>query len=525
MAIKFDLARLTSRVVRSDIGSRIVKAGESGLVSEGSGDGGIGGFAMKAFSGLASLGSFLIAKAGSLITFTWSGFWSFFVAAKQFIWNFNWNATDAQLDASINAKWTSLAGQLGGTLGNALGYLVCGILPAATIMVFNEPMGAYVLAKVTEEAVEEFLSNFGALLKSVLSLGTQILFTEIYKNTRKLLKSNSKLVGKLLGSKAEKAVQAWGNKDSKPWSFASATEELLDKTFGTEGAAREFAEEFLEEADEACIEAGYVVANAVDSWMAQSLLAEQVIPPLGNTRFVEITPNRNVPDERIVLAGREELLRPIIIQTLATEHQFAGRDMGIIYGAIAADMPERRFKPEVVLSFYRNQNNNKEKGAVVDKLSMQISFRLMNKGKEDFATDVYLKTLADVIYRKFASPPFKINKGKNTYTYCDFEKGYQLKLDVTTQSEARRIVEQILDIQGHKVDDNLLRKGSVPVNAVSTIPEKVTIRGKVQKLPVKGKEGEVKFIFAYLNVGVAVPPINLVDLTGKKRDVVYVSGK
>lgn len=412
-----------------------------------------------------------------------------------------------------------------GTLGNALGYLVCGILPAASIMVFNEPMGAYVLAKVTEEAVEEFLSNFGALLNSVLSLGTQLLFTETYKNTKKLIKSNSKLVGKLLGKKAEKAVEAWGSAGSKPWSFASTTEEFLDNNFGTEGAAREFAEEFLEEADEACVEAGYVVANAVDSWMVQSLLAEQVIPLLGNTRFVEITPNRDIHDEHIVLAGREELLRPIIIQTLATEHQFAGRDLGIVYGTVAAEIAERRYRPEVILRFYRKQNSDKDKGAIVDRLYMQISFRLMNKSKADFATDDYLKTLAGTIYRKFGSPPFKINKGKQTYTYSDFEKGYQFKLDVSTQTEARRVVEQVLDIQGNKVNDELLRKGSTPANAVSTTPKKVTIRGKVEKLPVRGKEGEVKFSFAYLNLGIQLPPINLVDLTGKKRHVVYVHGE
>ncbi|WP_099073444.1 hypothetical protein [Nostoc linckia] len=525
MAIEFDLSRLTSRVVRSDIGQRVIRGLES---SSGSGGSNGSGNAIVDFffNGAKSLGGFLMSTVGGFFKFSWTGFWSWFVATKQFIWNFNWNATDSQLDANIKAKWTALAGQFGGTLGNAFGYIACGILPGVGIMAFNEPLGAFVLAKVTEEALEEFTENFGALLKSTLILGTQMLLTASYKNVRKALKANSKAIGKLLGGNTEKALQAWGEKDSKPWSFASATEEFLDNTFGTEGAMREFVEEFLEEADEACVEAGYVVANAVDTFLAQDMLARRSTPALGNTRYVEITPNREIPDERIVLGGREELLRPVIIQTLATEQQFAGRDMGIIYGSIPSEMPDRRHKPEVVLKFYQKQNNDPDKGAITQALSMEMSFRLMNKSKEDFATDDYLKSLSETIYKEMCTPPFKANKGKQTYTYADHEKGYQFKLDVKDEAEAKRIIKKVLDIQGHKMNDDLFRKGSSKVNnSQSTTPERVTIRGERVEIPQRGKEGEVTFQFAYLNVGVNVPPINLVDLTGKKKDVVYVSTK
>ncbi|WP_375501653.1 hypothetical protein [uncultured Nostoc sp.] len=519
MPIKFELSKLTSRKVRSDIGTRIIRGIESKI--ENKNDNGVVNFLGWVFGGLVSLGGFLLKSVGDLFAFSWTKFWGWFVATKQFIWNFNWNATDEELNANINAQWTAIGAQIGGTLGNTFGYLACGILPGMVIAVFNEPLGAVVLEKVTEEMLEELIENLGALFNTALRLGTQILLTETYKSVRKLIKSNSKLVGELFGKNAEKAVQAWGGKDSKPWSFALANEEFLDKTFGNDGFMRQLAEEFQEEADEACIEAGYVVANAVDTYLSAQMLTKEKIPPLGHTRYVEITPNRENPDERIVLGGSEELLKPVIIQTLATYEQFNGRDLGLIYGTPAADMPERKYKPEVVLKFYQKQNKDILKGEITEKLSMQISFRLMNKSKNDFVDDFYLKTLANKIYQKFATPPFKIHKAKNTYTYCDFEKGYQLKLDVITQAEARRVVEQVLDIQSHKVDDDLLRVGSKPVNGIKVIPEKITIRGKVEKLPLKGKEGIVTFQHAYLNLGVNLPPINLVDLTGKKRDVIY----
>lgn len=519
MTIEFNLERLTSRVVRSDIGTRVIRSLESGTTANGSGNAIVDFF----MNGLGSLGNFLMSSFGGFFKFSWTKFWSWFVATKQFIWNFNWNATDEQLDASIRSKWTALAGQLGGTLGNAFGYLACGILPGAVIFVFNQPLGAYVLKNVTEEFLEEFTENLGALLRSALILGTQILLTEVYKSARKLIKSQSKLVGKLFGKNAEKAVQAWGEKGSKPWSFAQGTEDFLDNTFG-EGAMRELAEEFLEEADEACIEAGYIVANSVDTWLSAEMLAQRETTTLGTTRYVEITPNREIPDERIVLGGREELLRPVIIQTLATHEQFNGRDMGIIYGSTPSEMPERRHRPEVVLRFYGKQNKDPDKGAITENLRMQIAFRLMNKGKEDFADDTYLKSLSEAIHREMCKPPLKVSKGKQTYTYADHEKGYQFKLDVKDEAEAKRVIKKVLDIQNHKMNDDLFRKGSSRVNNPrTTTPERVTIRGERVQLPQRGKEGEVIFQFAYLNVGVSVPPINLVDLTGKKKDAVYVS--
>ncbi|YAG10026.1 hypothetical protein NSTC731_06414 [Nostoc sp. DSM 114167] len=518
MALKFELSRLTSRVVRSDIGTRIIRAGESVTSTSG---GGLGGALTWVFNGFKSLGGFIWGQLSGLFAFSWSKLWSFIVSAKQFIWNFNWNASDDELNSQIKAQWEALASQLGGTLGNAFGYFTCGIVPSALIFCFNEPLGAYVLARVGEEMAEEFLGNFGALLQSTLTLGVRILLTETFKTARKIIKSNSKVIGKYLGKNAEKLVNAWGSKDSKPWSFASAFEDGLDNTFGKEGFLRNFAEEFFEEADEACIEAGYVVANAIDSYQAMQVLSRDTVPVLGDTRYVEITPNRNVPDERIVLAGREELLRPAIIQTLTTHEQFNGRDLGTIYGTAPVEVAERRHRPEVVLKFYRKQNHNPAKGEIVEALSMQIAFRLMNKSKDDFATDAYLKVLAELIYQKFATPPFKIEKGIETYTYADHEKGYQFKLDVISQQEARRVVEQVLDLQRHSVNDDLLRRGSRRITPVNPNGERVTILGHTQHLPTHQNKGIVQFQYAYLNVGIGVAPINLVDTTGRKKNVIY----
>jgi hypothetical protein len=109
-------------------------------------------------------------------------------------------------------------------------------------------------------------------------------------------------------------VKAWGEKDSKPWSFALATEEFVEKIPNT--FIRNFVEEFLEESWEGCVEAGYVVANSIDSYLAAEKFKQSTMPILGDTKILEITPNRAFPEDKIILAGPKETLKSTLVQTL-----------------------------------------------------------------------------------------------------------------------------------------------------------------------------------------------------------------
>ena len=409
---------------------------------------------------------------------------------------------------------------MGLTLGQAFGYISCGIVPGAVIFAFNEALGKQILANVSEHFVEGFLQNLGILVQQSLTVGMQILFTETFKSVRKLIKSNSAVIAHFFGSeKLKKAIDAWGSEKSKPWSFASATQEFVDNTFGKEGVKAQFANQFLQQADQSCIEAGYVVANSLDSYISHQSVANQVVSPLGNERYVEITPNRKIPEERLLLAGQEEMLKPLIVQTLTTNQQFNGRDLGVIYGELQGELKERRYRPDVVLKFYKKQHTDKKTGIVSPALTMQISFRLMNKTVQDFATNTYLKVLAEQIYEEFHSP-YQIHKGVEIYTYSDFQHGLQLKLDVNNEGEAMRVIKSILALTETPFNEAHFRVGSKPVEPVTT-GKTIELQGKEVTLPINNKTGIVSFTHAYLNVGVNVPPINLVDLTGKKKNVVF----
>jgi hypothetical protein len=167
---------------------------------------------------------------------------------------------------------------LGGAVGNFIGYLGCGVLPAATIFAFNEPLGAYIMANVREELAEELLGNLSSLVRYTFISTTETLILSSFKNARKFIKSNSKFAEQVLGSRGEQLINAWGTEGSRPWSFALAVQasvEAIPNTF-----VRNFVEEFLEESWEGCVEAGYVVANSIDSYMAAEKFKQQQLPIL-----------------------------------------------------------------------------------------------------------------------------------------------------------------------------------------------------------------------------------------------------
>ncbi|UYD38977.1 hypothetical protein [Tolypothrix sp. PCC 7601] len=342
---------LESSAVRSQIGQagkRIFKANLQSPIKDG--DGNILSWLWLTAVRLTSqIGPFL-KSAGINV----SGIWSLFVSTSQFIWNFNWNMTDDEIDQQIANSWNAIGSMLGGTLGNAFGQLVCGVLPSAYIFTFNEALGAHLLADVSEELAEEFIANLSNLIRYTFMSGVQQLLLLSFKNIRKFIKGNSVLIGYLFGDNAQKAVQAWGSANSKPWSFAKAMDDAVEAI--PNEFLRNFVEEFLEEAWEGCVEAGYIVANGIDSYLAQQKLAQARTPVLGRQRYVEITPDRSNDRERIVLAGPQESLKPMIVQTLSNYQLIENRDVGSLVGMPADEY--MRAKPQtvrIIITFYSVQ--------------------------------------------------------------------------------------------------------------------------------------------------------------------------
>lgn len=342
---------LRSEVVRSQIGQNGIRVFKSAFETKDTDEeGNIVGWIWNAGSRLVGL----IGDVFKLVGVSFTTLWSLFVSTVQYIWNFNWNITDTEIEQQIQARWNALSGMLGGTLGNAFGYLACGVLPGAAIVAFNEPMGAYVLKNVAEEMTEEFIANLSNVIRYSFISGVQSLLLWSFRNVRKLIKANINFVKAIFGNDTERIIRAWGEPGSKPWSFAKAMDDAVESIPNT--AVRNFVEEFLEEAWEGCVEAGYVVANSLDSYIAQQKLAEQQGIPLGRQRYVEIQPDRTNENERIILAGAERPLRNTITQTLSHYQLIENRDVGTLVGMPADDY--LRAKPQsirLVVTFISNQ--------------------------------------------------------------------------------------------------------------------------------------------------------------------------
>jgi hypothetical protein len=253
--------------------------------------------------------------------------WDLFVQAALFVYYFDWNIPDSSLDAMATSQWRSYAGLLGGSVGNTLGWLGCGVLPATSIMAVNESMGAYVLREVGTEAFEEFTFNVAYVLRFTLTTLAQQGFYQSYKNIRKWLKDDSNpFLDRMFPGRANDIRQNWGASDSDSFTFAGEVEERIEKI--PSEFWRNFTEELVEEAFDACIEAGYVVANSIDGYLAQQKLANRL--DNDRLRVVEVKPDRSNDRETVIIAGPEAATKAALTQTIAHYQMIDNRDVGQI---------------------------------------------------------------------------------------------------------------------------------------------------------------------------------------------------
>lgn len=234
----------------------------------------------------------LTAFADGILSFNLSGLWSAVVTTGLKIVNFNWNVTDAQLDQRIKQAEIAINGAYGGLIGGTLGYAICGLIPTATIAVFNEALALHVLEELGEEAAEEIAAKTATWLQLVFKQYIDKGFVNLYKNYRSVLRPAALSVAQLLvraGILTQESVDEANKNRNKPWSFHSALESSIESI--QDPAQQAYAEEFWEELTESCIEAGYIVAAGIDSYFAKARIANSNI--LGRERVVEIQPIRD----------------------------------------------------------------------------------------------------------------------------------------------------------------------------------------------------------------------------------------
>ncbi|MEG3859180.1 hypothetical protein [Microcoleus sp. herbarium12] len=196
------------------------------------------------------------------------------VGGVQRIWNFNFQISDQQIRSQQKSLLEGQAGVWGEALGSMVGTL-CGFslgrvayANQADLIRFNPDL----IAKLDElrinnfdensELWEEAVENLKSAIASSSRAAMNIAGLEAYLNVRKAVKAIARGVNLAsIHPGLGKMVETWGEEGQKPWSFASAQEEWIESL--PDGAIQNFAEEFIEAAQDMCAESSIQVSYAL----------------------------------------------------------------------------------------------------------------------------------------------------------------------------------------------------------------------------------------------------------------------
>lgn len=252
----------------------------------------------------------------------------FFIQAAVYIYHFDFNISDKEIDNRIKSALLSLSAMAGGLVGQTLGWVVCGVLPAALVVVFNVPLSlklakaaglkkisnAVKLADVVtdvidEEFVDEIAGSLASLILSAGRMSIEAAFLAFYKNFRAFLK-NTKLAEKIFG---KEKVKKWGV-SGPPVSMARTVEEIIEKI--PNEYLRMFVEEFMEEFFEGCGEALLVLAGAMDSWLGlQRSMQSQDSQGQNAVAYIDLAPKSSTSPTKNL--GIDET--PVMTNTIRRE--------------------------------------------------------------------------------------------------------------------------------------------------------------------------------------------------------------
>ncbi len=259
------------------------------------------------------------------ITITVSSIFGLVVNATQQLSQFNWAASDKQLQAAIRQRNIQLASIWGGAVGSGAGWLA-GIGVGYGLTVLCPVIGSASLARLAAgetslEALDELRgTTANALRTSAGVLGTNLLIGGYMKFRRAL------------------GIHPADNAPS--WTIAGQIDNKIESI--QDPKIKAFVEEFADEFFDSFIESGYVFAYELDSQLSAARAAKEA----GIERQVELIPNKEARDEKLILVGTEPELKEQIRSTIIQHRLIENRDVGQIVGQPAEDwyraQPRRR---------------------------------------------------------------------------------------------------------------------------------------------------------------------------------------
>ena len=189
-----------------------------------------------------------------------------------------------------------------------------------------------------------------------------------------------------------------------------------------------------------------------------------------------------------------------------------------VYGIpIPGYQQSRKFQPQVELVFIEDLQDVEPGYSAV---TGRICFRIMNQ-ESDTLTEAEVNQIALKVRTAFATGPgFVWRKGRTMATYTDRRRGYKLQLLVRTDTEARRVIEQVLDIQNHVPNwENLnISQNENAAARYPIVPPMQRVLGRNRRSPRLRPIADVRFVAAFLHVHGLPNPVVLVDRSGRHRN-------
>lgn len=172
-------------------------------------------------------------------------------------------------------------------------------------------------------------------------------------------------------------------------------------------------------------------------------------------------------------------------------------------------LPDFSFEgfPQVQLWFYEKYSKAK-----LEKRNMaraRVSFRII----DDDWSKSKAEAMAQKIYNKFATPAFNFEKGSKKAHYRDKQKGYEFILAVPDITEAKRVIEAVLDLKGDTPNWKLLNLSDKPDETFNVV-ESMRVMSKTVRT-VQRPSTRVYFNYAIAKVPPLPEDFPLVDISAR----------
>jgi hypothetical protein len=186
-----------------------------------------------------------------------------------------------------------------------------------------------------------------------------------------------------------------------------------------------------------------------------------------------------------------------------------------IYGLPVSTYQESvKFAPQISLYFCQDYE------AVPDgdyPVEATVSYRLIRETPASL-TESKARALANEIKNTFSpSHGYTWRKGKILVTYRDNANGYNLQIYAYSESEARELIQKILSLNEHTLENDFLTVHTPEQSNLTTPPHK-TIYGKSRKMSRWRPNAVVRFRYAALKIHGLPNDIILIDNSGRHRN-------